>query len=114
MSQFLQMSADLLDGVSNAGAQMELDFLRFLINRYEPSDGPQQQVVAVLRQLFGKEVMVSPMLKSTAVSDAGLTQQTIYEVERSAFHRSTYDRAMESLNAVNDEIEVLMQQAWGR
>ena len=114
MSQFLQMAADLLDVVSNAGARMDFDFLRFLINRYEPSDGPQQQVVAFLRQLFGKEVMVSPMLKSTAISDAGLTQQTIYEVERSAFHRSTYDRAMESLNAVNDEIEALMQEAWGR
>ncbi|MBP0484417.1 plasmid partitioning protein RepA [Sagittula salina] len=114
MSQFLQMSADLLDVVSNAGARMEFDFLRFLINRYEPSDGPQQQVVAFLRQLFGSEVMVAPMLKSTAISDAGLTQQTIYEVERSAFHRSTYDRAMESLNAVNDEIEALLQQAWGR
>ncbi|GAA4228458.1 chromosome partitioning protein [Sagittula marina] len=114
MSQFLQMSADLLDVVSNAGARMEFDFLRFLINRYEPSDGPQQQVVAFLRQLFGEEVMTSPMLKSTAISDAGLTQQTIYEVERSAFHRSTYDRAMESLNAVNDEIEMLLQQAWGR
>ncbi|MCJ7873483.1 plasmid partitioning protein RepA [Phaeobacter sp. J2-8] len=114
MSQFLQMSADLLDVVSNAGARMEFDFLRFLINRYEPSDGPQQQVVAFLRQLFDKEVMVASMLKSTAISDAGLTQQTVYEVERNAFHRSTYDRAVESLNAVNDEIESLMQQAWGR
>ncbi|MFW2543763.1 plasmid partitioning protein RepA [Primorskyibacter sp. 2E107] len=114
MSQFLQMSADLLDVVSNAGARMDFDFLRFLINRYEPSDGPQQQVVAFLRQLFGSEVMVAPMLKSTAISDAGLTQQTIYEVERSAFHRSTYDRAIESLNAVNDEIEALVQHAWGR
>ncbi|MEP3329747.1 plasmid partitioning protein RepA [Sedimentitalea sp.] len=114
MSQFLQMSADLLDVVSNAGARMDFDFLRFLINRYEPSDGPQQQVVAFLRQLFDKEVMVAPMLKSTAISDAGLTQQTIYEVERSAFHRSTYDRAIESLNSVNDEIESLVQQAWGR
>ncbi|TNF21423.1 MAG: plasmid partitioning protein RepA [Rhodobacteraceae bacterium] len=114
MSQFLQMSADLLDVVSNAGARMDFDFLRFLINRYEPSDGPQQQVVAFLRQLFDKEVMVAPMLKSTAISDAGLTQQTIYEVERSAFHRSTYDRAVESLNAVNDEVERLVQQAWGR
>jgi chromosome partitioning protein len=114
MSQFLQMSAGLLDVVSEAGARMEFDFLRFMINRYEPSDGPQQQVVAFLRQLFGKEVMVSPMLKSTAISDAGLTQQTIYEVERSAFHRSTYDRAIESLNAVNDEIEQLIQEAWGR
>lgn len=114
MSQFLQMSADLLDVVSEAGADMEFNFLRFLINRYEPNDGPQQQVVAFLRQLFAEEVMVAPMLKSTAISDAGLTQQTIYEVERSAFHRNTYDRALDSLNLVNDEIETLLQQAWGR
>ncbi|UWQ81644.1 plasmid partitioning protein RepA (plasmid) [Leisingera sp. S132] len=114
MSQFLQMSAELLDVVSNAGAALEFDFLRFLINRYEPNDGPQQQVVAFLRQLFGEEVMVAPMLKSTAISDAGLTQQTVYEVERSMFHRSTYDRAVDSLNQVNDEIESLLQQAWRR
>ncbi|MCZ4365894.1 plasmid partitioning protein RepA [Sulfitobacter dubius] len=114
MSQFLQMSADLLDVVSNAGASMEFDFLRFLINRYEPNDGPQQQVLSFLRQLFDEEVMVAPMLKSTAISDAGLTHQTIYEVDRSQFHRSTYDRAVDSLNLVNDEIENMIQKAWGR
>lgn len=114
MSQFLQMSADLLDVVSNAGADMQFDFLRFMINRYEPNDGPQQQVVAFLRQLFAEEVMIAPMLKSTAISDAGLTQQTIYEVERAAFHRNTYDRAVDSLNLVNDEVEALLQSAWGR
>lgn len=114
MSQFLQMSAELLDVVAEAGAPMDFDFLRFLINRYEPSDGPQQQVVAFLRQLFGNEVMVAPMLKSTAISDAGLTQQTVYEVERGQFHRNTYDRAVDSLNLVNDEIESLLQHAWGR
>jgi chromosome partitioning protein len=114
MSQFLQMSADLLDVVSNAGASMEFDFLRFLINRYEPNDGPQQQVLSFLRQLFDEEVMVAPMLKSTAISDAGLTHQTIYEVDRSQFHRTTYDRAVDSLNLVNDEIETMIQKAWGR
>lgn len=105
---------NMLDVVSGAGANMTYDFMRFLINRYEPSDGPQQQVVAFLRQLFGDEVMVAPMLKSTTSSDAGLTQQTVYEVERSAFHRQTYDRALDSLNLVNDEIESLLPQAWGR
>jgi chromosome partitioning protein len=114
MSQFLQMSADLLDVVSDAGAAMDFDFLRFLINRYEPNDGPQQQVVAFLRQLFDDEVMVAPMLKSTAISDAGLTQQTVYEVDRSQFHRNTYDRAIDSLNLVNDEIASLLHLAWGR
>jgi chromosome partitioning protein len=114
MSQFLQMSADLLDVVSDAGATMEFDFLRFLINRYEPNDGPQQQVVSFLRQMFGEEVMVAPMLKSTAISDAGLTHQTLYEVDRTQFHRQTYDRAVDSLNQVNAEIEALLQSTWGR
>lgn len=114
MSQFLQMSADLLDVVGNAGADMQFDFMRFLINRYEPNDGPQQQVVAFLRQLFGNEVMIAPMLKSTAISDAGLTQQTVYEVERGQFNRNTYDRAVDSMNQVNDEVESLLQTAWRR
>jgi chromosome partitioning protein len=54
------------------------------------------------------------MLKSTAISDAGLTKQTLYEVDRGQFTRGTYDRALESLNAVNGEIEALIQSAWGR
>ena len=30
------------------------------------------------------------------------------------FTRSTYDRAIESVNAVNDEIAALIQKTWGR
>ena len=48
------------------------------------------------------------------ISDAGITKQTLYEVEKMAFTRATYERAMESLNAVNGEIEGLIQAAWGR
>jgi chromosome partitioning protein len=48
------------------------------------------------------------------VSDAGVTKQTLYEVERSQFTRGTYDRAMESLNLVNAEIEGLLRATWGR
>jgi chromosome partitioning protein len=59
-------------------------------------------------------VLNHPVLKSTAISDAGLTKQTLYEVERNQFTRSTYDRAIESLDAVNREIEGLIQGAWGR
>jgi chromosome partitioning protein len=54
------------------------------------------------------------MLRSVAISDASMTNQTLYEVERSAFTRSTYDRAMESMDAVNTEISELINKAWGR
>ena len=54
-----------------------------------------------MRAIFGNRMLHNHMLKSTAISDAGVTKQTLYEVERSQFTRGTYDRAMESLNAVN-------------
>lgn len=114
MSQFLFMTSDLLGVVREAGGSLNFDFLRYLVTRFEPHDGPQTQIVGFLRSLFGERVLTSPMLKSTAVSDAGLTKQTLYEVGRENFSRGTYDRAMESLDAVNAEIEKLIHQAWRR
>jgi chromosome partitioning protein len=114
MSQFLRMTADLMDVIAESGADMSHDWMRYLLTRYEPTDTPQNRIVAFLRTMYGEKVLNAPMLKSTAISDAGLTKQTLYEVERSAFTRSTYDRAMESLNAVNDEIMQLILKTWGR
>ena len=61
-----------------------------------------------------RAMLQNQMLKSTASSDAGLTKQTLYEVERSSMTRSTYDRAIESMEAVNSEIRNLIHAAWGR
>ena len=114
MGQFLLMTSNLLDVVAGAGGDMDYDWLRYVITRYEPSDGPQTQMVAFLRQMFGEHVLTHPVLKSTAISDAGITKQTLYEVEKSQFTRATYDRAREALDAAIGEIEDLIQQAWGR
>ncbi|WP_192913862.1 plasmid partitioning protein RepA [Roseibium sediminis] len=114
MSQFLFMTSDLLSVVREAGGTLNFDFLRYLVTRFEPQDGPQTQIAGFLRAQFGDRVLTAPMVKSTAISDAGLTKQTLYEVGRENFTRATYDRAMEALTAVNSEIETLMLDAWGR
>lgn len=114
MCQFLIMLGDLMRTLKNAGATIKLDWLRYLVTRYEPTDGPQSQMVAFMRSIFKQHVLINEMLKSTAISDAGITKQTLYEVERSQFTRSTYDRAMESLHRVNNEIIQLTHKAWGR
>lgn len=114
MSQFLHMTASLLDVVEQAGGDADYDFFRYVITRYEPTDGPQGQIVGLMRSLFGERVLTTAILKSTAISDAGLTKQTLYEVGRENFTRATYDRALESLDGVNAEIERLIREAWGR
>jgi chromosome partitioning protein len=114
MCQFLIMTSDLLAVVAKAGGNMEYDWMRYLVTRFEASDGPQTQMVAFMRSMFGERVLTSPMVKSTAISDAGITKQTLYEVPREQFTRATYDRAVEALNAVNGEVEALILSAWGR
>ena len=114
MNQFLAMAADLLAVVRRAGGNLQYDWIRYLITRYEPNDGPQTQIVALLRNLFDERVLTAMMVKSTAVSDAGLSKQTIYEAGREPRNRQTYDRAVEAMDDVNREIEKLLRQAWGR
>ncbi|CAH1696783.1 Putative replication protein A [Hyphomicrobiales bacterium] len=114
MSQFLLMLGGILQSISKAGAHVRLKWFRYLVTRYEPTDGPQTQMVGFMQALFPGHMLKNPMVKSTAISDAGITNQSLYEVERAQFIRATYDRALEALNAVNGEITALVHGAWGR
>lgn len=115
MSQFLKLASETMRAVQSAThTQEEWDFLKFLVTRYEPSDGPQLQMSSYLRHILGSHVLNSSMLKSTAISDAGMTHQTIYEVDPKQLVRSTLERAVTSMNTVANEIEAVIQAAWGR
>jgi chromosome partitioning protein len=114
MSQFLLMLGGILQSIHSAGAVVRLKWFKYLVTRYEPTDGPQSQMVGFMHALFPGQMLQHPMLKSTAIADAGITNQTLYEIDASMFVRSTYERAMNSLNAVNEEITCLIHQAWGR
>lgn len=114
MSQFLHMTAGLFDVVERAGGNANYDWFRYVLTRYEPNDSSQSQIAGLLKSLFGDRVLTSSMVKSAAISDAGITKQTLYEVGRENFHRQTYDRVIEALDAVNGELEQLVKEAWGR
>lgn len=115
MSQFLRLATDTLEAIgTRLGTKPSWQFMKFLITRFEPSDGPQNQMTSYLRHILGRQVLINPMVKSTAISDAGMTQQTIYEVDPKHMVKSTLDRAITSMNAVADEVEEVIQKAWGR
>lgn len=114
MSQFLLMTSDLLHVVEEAGGSLDLDFIRYVVTRHDPNDGPETQIVALLRQLFGEDVLGATAWKSTAIANAGLTKQSLYEIDRASVGRTAYDRALASVDGVNLEIFRLMKKVWGR
>jgi chromosome partitioning protein len=114
MGQFLLMLGGILKPIRAAGAEVNLEWYRYLITRYEPTDVPQAQMVGFMSTMFNEFMLKHQMLKSTAISDAGITKQSLYEVEKSAITRSTYERAIESMDSVNGEIASLVHASWGR
>ncbi|WP_172332487.1 plasmid partitioning protein RepA [Mangrovicoccus sp. HB161399] len=114
MEQFLTMAAGLLESVAMGGEPLRWDFEKFLLTRFEPNDGPSQQMAAFLRSKLGEDVLLHPFVKSTAVGDASMTKQSIYEVARGDFHRQTYDRAFASVELVVRTVENELRRVWGR
>ncbi|MBB4000472.1 plasmid partitioning protein RepA [Aureimonas pseudogalii] len=114
MSQFLLMMGDLIGVVREAGAHLNQDFLRYLITRHDPNDQSQVHVVAMLRGLFGEDVLIPTAVESAAIETAGLAKRTLYELEPGHVGASTVKRARESMDAVNQRILELICQGWGR
>lgn len=114
MAQFLEMAGETVRTLEEATGPIDWSFLKYLVARFEPTDVPQSQMAGFLRSILLDQVLTTPMLKSTAISDAGMTQQTIYELEPSQVVKKTLDRVLESVNGVADEFEKTIQQAWGR
>ncbi|MEZ5784559.1 MAG: plasmid partitioning protein RepA [Rhizobiaceae bacterium] len=113
MSQFLLMTSDLIGVIEDAGGRLDYDFLRFLVTRHDPRDVPEQEIVALLRDVFDNDVLDATAWKSTAIANAGLTKQSLFELSKGAVGRSVYDRAMESITGVNVEIIELISRVWG-
>lgn len=114
MNQFLLMTSELITVVEEAGGRLDHDFIRYVVTRHDPNDVPEAQIVALLRSLFGDDVLRATAWKSTAIANAGLTKQSLYELDRGSVGRAAYDRALESVDAVNAEITSLIKGVWER
>lgn len=114
MSQFLVMLGKIIQTARVAGINMEMDWLRYLITRYEPADVQQAQMVGFLQSILAECILTLPMLKLPSNSDADLIAQTLYEVGRDNINHGDFDCALERMDAVNFEIQSLIHRTWGR
>ena len=113
-NQFLLMISDLSEVLEQFGAEFDHDFIRFLMTRVNPNDGPQKYMSSVMRSLFGNDVLTAEALESTAIAGAAVAKKSLYELESGEVGRETLRRAIESLDKVNGELLDLLNQVWGR
>ena len=114
MNQFLAMMSDLMGVIEERGGTLTHDFIRYVITRHNPNDGPQVNVVTLLRSLFREDVLAPAVVETTAIASAGLEKKSLYELSRGSVGRDTLSRALESVDSVNREILAHIKEVWGR
>lgn len=114
-SQFLNMASGVLEVLHSNGGVGSYDNFAYLLTRFDTAISAQQDLAEWLRKLLGDSVIKTPFVKSSAVSEAGLSQKTIFEVDLAGSkNRRTYDRVLESVIGFSNDIEEMIQAAWGR
>ena len=117
MGEFFRFSAFLLEQLPELGLPAELlalDFVKLVINRFDPAQAAQAQVRHWLLARMAGWVVETPMLQTAALGHAGAQWQTLYEYEPDEGRRRAYNRALEALDAVCFELETILWRAWGR
>lgn len=105
--QFFGMLHDMMEKIED----INYDFIRLLITKYEKSDNAKI-FVDIIRQLYGNYVQTFVSPNSEAVKKAGTELRSIYELEKYSGSKKTLDRIVTAINEVNAEIEELIIQGW--
>ena len=114
-AQFLNMASSLTEVLHESAGIGIFDNFRFLLSRFDTSVATQVDFASFIRDLFGPAVMKAAFLKSSAISEAGVSQQTVLEVDLAEIkNRKTYERAIQSVHEVSEEIFNMLQSNWGR
>jgi chromosome partitioning protein len=117
MGEFFRFSAFLLEQLPELALPPELlafDFVKLVINRFDPAQAAQAQVRHWLLARMAGWVVEMPMLQTAALGHAGAQWQTLYEYEPDEGRRRAYNRALEALDAVCFELEAILWRTWGR
>ena len=117
MGEFFRFSAFLLEQLPELGLTadyLSFDFIKLVINRFEPSHAAQQQCYHWLLARMPDWVVRTPMLQTAALGHANAQWQTLYEYEPDDGRRRAYNRALEALDSLCFELEGILWRAWGR
>ncbi len=93
--------------------QKTLDYLRILITKHSGNKAALENE-ALLRELYGDYVMSSVMTTSAEVERSSTNMASVYDRQPGANSRETYNRAIEHMDAVNNEIINDLKTLWQR
>lgn len=112
-AQFFELMAQLIEQTNSYESTPKIyDPFAILISKFRPSDEVHQTLAGWIRTHFEDHTLLSPLLESTVLQKVGPEILTAYEVTSYEGDRRTFQRALQSLNDVNAELEAAIRRRW--
>jgi chromosome partitioning protein len=112
-AQFFELMAQLIEQTNSYESAPKIyDPFAILISKFKPADEVHQTLAGWIRTRFEDQTVLAPMLESTVLQKVGPEILTAYEVSNYEGDRRTFQRALQSLNDVNGELEAAIRRLW--
>jgi chromosome partitioning protein len=111
-TSFLAMLAESMGVLAERDLPINLEWIRFLATRADEQKSMQRELLQIMRNLFGDNMLRSVMRDSAEIDNASARMMSVYELEQAVTSRETYQRCLNYLNAVNGEIETQIRLTW--
>jgi len=112
-AQFFELMAQLIEQTNSYESTPKVyNPFAILISKFKPNDEVHQTLAGWIRTRFEDQTVLAPMLESTVLQKVGPEILTAYEVANYEGDRRTFQRALQSLNDVNGELEAAIRRLW--
>ena len=112
--QFLSMMDQVLHQLTDAGIEVDYQFVRLICSKYDANDPSHAMVRAIMEQSFGPALLPVPILESAEISHAAMRMMTVYELDKPIGTPKTHKRCRANLDEAMRQVEQLVRQSWGR
>ncbi|WP_010544513.1 AAA family ATPase [Sphingomonas elodea] len=112
--QFLSMMDQVLHQLTEAGIEVQYDFVRLICSKFDGNDPSHAMVRQIMEQAFGPALLPVPILESAEISHAAMRMMSIYELDRPIGTARTHKRCKANLDEALGQVEALVRRNWGR
>lgn len=111
-AHFFTLLVEALETLAARGLQPRYKFLKVLVNAMDETKSAHTEITRMMRQVYQMSMFATVMKDSAEIDNAGARLMSVYELEEATTSRETYRRCKAYLDAVNQEIELLIRKTW--
>ncbi len=112
-TQFFRQFADLFKSLNHSKSiEKEFEFIKIVLSKVKPSAATTPVVKAWIKQTYHELLGSAEILETDIVMNASAEFKTLYDLSSYEGSVKTFNRALDAFDAVVDEIEADIQNAW--